>query len=53
MRIDAGLEHVPQVLDGVEIRTPRRPLDECDSLVVQVGDSVRRGMEAVIGTALQ
>ena len=44
--VDAGLEHVPQVLDGVEVRAPGWPVDQCNSLLVQIGDSLGSGVEA-------
>jgi hypothetical protein len=31
-RVHTLLEHVPQVLDGIEVRTPWWPLDDCNSL---------------------
>ena len=47
-RVDTGLEHVPQVLDGVEVRAPGRSLDERYSLLVEIGDCLRSGVEANI-----
>jgi len=37
-RVNASLEHIPQVLYGVEIRAPEWPLDECHSFLMQIGD---------------
>jgi len=35
--VHAALEIAPQILDGVEIRTPCRPADEADAMVVKPG----------------
>src|SRR4051794_8300835 len=33
--VDTALEVAPEILDGIQIRTPRRPLDEIDAMVVK------------------
>jgi hypothetical protein len=35
MRVHAALEVVPQILDRVEIRTPCRPINEIDAMIVE------------------
>ena len=37
MRVDAMLEVIPQILDGIEIRTPWREVDDVDSVGVKPG----------------
>lgn len=37
MRVDATLEVIPQILDGIEIRTPWREVDDVDSVGVKPG----------------
>src|SRR6185437_3085501 len=44
--VHAGLELVPQILNRIQIRTPWWPLDQSDSLLVEVGDRVGSGVEA-------
>jgi hypothetical protein len=37
MRVDAALEVIPQILDGVEIRTPGWEVDEVNSMGMKPG----------------
>ena len=37
MSVDAALQIVPQILDRVEIRTPCRPIDQVDAMIVKPG----------------
>src|SRR5690348_1222351 len=44
-RINASLEHIPEILDRVEIRTPGGPFDERHSFLVQISDCLGGGVE--------
>ena len=46
--VDAAFEVAPQVLDGVEIRTPRRPIDEIDAVVVKPGLTRASGVDSPV-----
>jgi hypothetical protein len=48
MRVDAWLEVIPEQLDGVEIRTPWREVDDIDAVIVEQA----REVPALCGDAL-
>ena len=42
MRVDTPLQVMPKILDGVEIRTPRREVDDIDAMIVKPGPTRTR-----------